>query len=117
MKTIGFLSMFFFILLTSCEKEDGFKFGETETDFIVDSVYKTNCEGLLYVELDASWNNFSLSVYADEISEPGIEIAYIRWHGSITQPLKKNTYWKISYNEANPEEYVRRLVIRWTPIE
>jgi hypothetical protein len=117
MKTLSFLSVVFFFLLINCEKEDGFKFGESETNFVVDSVYKTNCEGLLYVELDANWNNFSLSVYADEIPEPENEIAYIRWHGSITQPLEKNTYWKISYNEANADGYVRRLVIRWTPIE
>ena len=117
MKTIGSIFLISYILLTSCEKESNFKFGETETDFVVDSIYKTDSEGLLYVELDASWNNFSLSVYADKNPEAETEIAYIRWHGSITQPLEKNTYWKISYNESDPEDYVRKLVIRWTPIE
>jgi len=103
------------MLLASCDSS--FKLGETETDFVVDSIYKTESDGLLYVELDASWNHFSLSVYADEKTEPETEIASIRWHGSITQPVAKNTYWKVSYTESDSEDYVSSLVIRWTPIE
>ena len=117
MKVIYLLILFasLIVFLPNCSKEEEYAFGETETDFVVDSVYKTNSAGFLSVDLYADWNNFSLSVYADKTPDPEKRIAIIQWHGSITQPLEKDTYWKVSYN--NSEEYLRRLERKWTHIQ
>jgi len=117
MKTPYILTVLLLFLIASCTKENDFSFGEMESDFVVDSVYKTSSAGLLYVELDALHNNFSLSVLADKNPEPETEIASLRWHGSITQPLDKGTYWKVIYNDSDPEEYVRNIKINWTAID
>ncbi len=60
------LSLLLLLLLTNCNKEDDdFSFGEPQTDFQIDTIYKTTSEGLLYVYFYGNTNGISISLLAD----------------------------------------------------
>ena len=116
MKWISLLPFCFCILLVNCEKDDGFSFGDPQTDLKTDTIYKENSEGLLFIYFFGNTIGMSLSLYAENNPEPQTEIAKIIWHGSITHPIKKNTYWRIDINYTLPESKVLELEIKWIPI-
>ncbi len=112
---IGILVLHF----TSCEKDKSFELGDTQTDFLEDSVYRATTDGLLLVQLDTD-GMFSFTgaiIYGGDSDNPTDTIGHINPFGSLTLPIKNNTYWKASiYAPSAVEEYIHDLVIQWTPI-
>ena len=120
MKTIKLFSFLtissMIILLSNCEKDDGFELGNTQSDFIVDSVYKTSSDGLLFVQLiSGAMGPFGALIYAGKTDNPTDTIGKIKSSGAITLPIKKNTYWKVTtYGEY--DWIIDELMIQWTPM-
>jgi hypothetical protein len=109
--------LFFVILIalltTNCQKDDSSGFGETQDNFMPDSIYKTSTDGFLYVEFvfnNHEWSpgNPIARIYSDK------NIDSLKILGSVyyasTIPVKTNTYWKVINLTDN------KLLIKWTPI-
>ena len=102
------------ILLSSCEKNDKIEFGNTQSDFIADSIYKASSDGLLFVQIITDglhWTS-GATIYAGETNNPTDKIGEITYFGSITLPIKKNIYWKVTTSGE-----IEELIIQWTPIQ
>jgi hypothetical protein len=122
MKSIKYIGLLISImLLTECEKaeEYEFKFGDVQTGFQIDSIYKTGSSGFLYVQFKAANSSSFLRILADQNPEPSTEIARIPWVGAVTLPLKKDIFWVVESHislASNPPN-IRDTLITWTPIE
>ncbi len=105
----------FGLLITlSISCKDKIEFGETQTDFKVNSIYKANSDGLLYVKLicnGLAWTN-NVVIISDKMPNPVDTVGRIDYLGSITLPIHKNSYWVV---KAQGE--IIKIDINWTPIE
>jgi len=105
------------ILFTNCENEYETTFGETESGFVQDSVYKTSSDGLLLVQVRTSnaITEMGAVICESKDNNPTDTIGIIEPFGSITLPLKEDTYWKVTtYGNVS---LIEKLVIQWTPIK
>jgi len=103
------------VLIANCSQDDEFEFGSTISDFQTDSVYKTSSDGLLFVETISFGSPYATGqvtakVYADQTSDPTTEIGIV--HYSITLPLEKDIYWKVTRLTSGGS-----FRITWTPIQ
>ena len=114
-RLIYFLSIsLLIVLLSNCEKADKLEFGETQYDFQKDSVYQASSDGLLFVQIETdglSWVNGAI-IYADNTPNPTEIIGEVPYFGSITLPIRKNLYWKVSTTGQ-----IQKLIINWTPLQ
>lgn len=103
------------LLLSNCDKDDEFEFGNTQSDFITDSIYKTKTDGLLFVQLKSDGlGEFSAIIYADIEDNPTDTLAIIDYFGSITLPIKKDLYWCVKTIHQDRKD--EKLIIQWTPM-
>jgi len=105
------------ILFTNCENEYETTFGETESGFVQDSVYETSSDGLLLVQVRAAnaMTEMGAVIYASKNNNPTDTIGIIEPFGSLTIPIKENTFWEVTtYGNVS---LIEELVIQWTPIK
>ena len=99
---------------SSCEKDE-IEFGSYEYGYNVDTIYKAESDGFVVVNVKSHGSLFKATLYSDENPEPITEIASVLWRGgSMTAPIKKNNYWKVSHNNINVD--VLEITIGWMPI-
>lgn len=92
------------------------KFGETQTNFTTEQIYFAETDGVLYIQHNSVSNQLAIEVYTGDKSSELVKIGEVRWFGTITMPVERYKYWKVSYNTADCEQYVKDLSIRWTPV-
>lgn len=102
---IAIFSQLLTIQLLSFSPNNEFEFVDMQSDFDIDVVYQTEKDGFLYVQMNSPHPAFSIIIISDDSADPQTEIAKIVWHGSVTLPLKKGSYWKITYGVPNPEDF------------
>jgi hypothetical protein len=105
------ISMF---LNTGCQKDDDteFQFGEIQTGFETETVYKAESNGFLNIQYDT--NSFGAEhkviVYSDNNENPSTVIGYLVTSGTIILPIKKDDFWKVEVT------YAGTIKITFTPI-
>jgi hypothetical protein len=106
------------ILLTFFTNQSSieFKFGETITGFKNDIMYYTETDGILYIQHNSNYNHLYLQVFLGNTSNELSKVAEIKWFGTITLPIERGKFWKISYNRDDYNEYRLDLTLRWTPV-
>lgn len=93
-----------------------FEFGETITDFKNDIIYYTETDGILYIQHNSNHNHLYLQVFLGNSNNELLKAAEIKWFGTITLPIEKGKFWKISYNRDDYDKYRLDLTLRWTPV-
>ena len=102
------------VTITSCQKDDEseFQFGETQTGFGTETVYKAESAGFLNIQFDT--NGFDserkVIVYSDNNENPSTVVGFLISSGTISLPIKKDDFWKVKVN------YAGTINITFTPI-
>ena len=114
--TVLLVSIVSFLLFSSCQKSI---FAETESDFVQDSVYLTNSDGLLYVQfLTPGLTTYSGAIIcAGDLINPTDTIGHIHPYGSLTLPIQEGTYWEVSLYAKPSLNFEYELSIKWTPFK
>jgi|WetSurMetagenome_2_1015567.scaffolds.fasta_scaffold419546_1 hypothetical protein len=113
-----FLISFVATLYYSCDKEDKFNFGDTQTNFEVDSVYKASTDGLLVVQSTANIISDVVGyVYCDIKPEPDSILGKVYDNENATFPIVKDRYWKVHKRSFGDPNVTVTLEISWTPID
>lgn len=105
------------ILFSSCVDEYETSFGDTETGFVQDSVYKTTSDGLLLVQVRTlnAMTEVGAVIHSSTDTILMDTIGIIEPFGSLTLPLQEDKYWKVTtYGNTG---VIEELIIQWTPIE
>lgn len=99
-----FLFAYCVVLVSGCQKDDDtdFMFGDTQTDFGTETVYKAENNGFLNIKFDT--NSFDsehkVIVYSDKNENPTTEIGFLIGSGTLSLPIKKGEFWKIKVTVA-----------------
>ena len=117
MKKINFILALLIIALnfffTACEEEDNnFNLGATQKNFVKDVTYQTTTDGFLLVQV--AMTELGAIIYAGVNENPTDTIGVIEPFGSLTLPLQKDTYWKVT--TYGDQSLIEKLVIEWTPV-
>lgn len=92
------------VQFTGCQKDDDteFMFGDTQTDFGTETVYKAETNGFLNIrfETDIFGSEYKVIVYSDKNENPSTLIGFLTGSGTLLLPLKKGDFWKIKVNYA-----------------
>jgi hypothetical protein len=126
MKTIKMISKILFFsllisLLIQCKKEtidNTMSFGNIQTNFKVDSVYKASSDGFLYLSIygNVEGLGYYAKLYSDNTLNPTTTIGMVFTPGDATFPIKKNNYWKVTQYGAAMNGQNDSIQIKWTPI-
>lgn len=108
-----YFSLSFLILLfvAGCQKE--IEFGEMQSNFGTEVVYRAMNDGLLTVQFSSriiSSDDVFVKVYSDNNELPTTLIGEMRFSGTMTLPIKRNGYWKVMMGNAGT------ISISFTPI-
>ncbi len=99
------------VVLCSCEKESIYEFGDMQTEFEVDSIYKANSDGFLTVQYISNIvGGESVIIYSDDTDSPSTIVGQINFPSTTTLPIKKNNFWKVVW------EGYGNVIIGFTPI-
>jgi hypothetical protein len=103
-----------FCLLVQCDVDQGFELGDTVSDFEPDSLYQTDADGLLFIQINANVTGGGANAFIIGGFNPtSIDtLGQILNFGSVTLPLKKDTYWKVHIKNQN---FVVNYDFQWTP--
>ena len=114
---IPFLFLFAAISLmlsTGCQKDDNaeFQFGETQTGFGTETVYKAESNGFLNIQFDTNGfdSEHKVIVYSDNNEDPLTVVGFLISSGTISLPIKKDDFWKVKVT------YAGTINITFTPI-
>lgn len=115
-KIIVLLSVSILLLwaFVQCEVDQGFELGDTVSDFEPDSLYITDADGLLFVQINANVTGGGANAFIIGGGKPSSTdtLGQILNFGSVTIPLKKDTYWKVHIKNQN---FVVNYDFQWTP--
>lgn len=105
--------VFTIFIFTSCKKD---KFGDYNFEYVENVVYQAEEDGFVTVNVKSNGSEFKASLLTDTSSEPTTEIASVIWDGgSMTIPIKKDYYWKVTHNNVNVDEL--EIDITWIPLK
>lgn len=98
--------------LFSCEKESRYEFGDMQTGFEVDSIYRAASDGFLTVQFISSivGGGKKVIIYSDHTDDPSTVVGQIEFPGTATVPIKNNNYWKVVMGDFGT------VLIGFTPI-
>ena len=98
-------------VMFSCEKENKYEFGDMQTEFEVDSIYKATTDGFLTVQFISNIvGGGNVKIYSDNTDNPSTIIGQIEFPSTATLPIKKNNYWKVVMGNYGS------VIIGFTPI-
>jgi hypothetical protein len=114
--TIVSLCLFSISILSSCKKEDPKEFGAYDFNYSIGTVYKAPSDGFVVVNvISASGSAFKATLYSDINTDPFTMLASVVWSGgSMTAPIKKGDYWKVTHNNVNVDQL--KITIGWLPV-
>src|SRR5687767_4717654 len=101
------------LTLSQCS-EDPLSFGETQTNFMADSIYQAISDGFLSVQYSSGTNlgNIEGYIYSDNSENPTRIIGMVNFvPGSTVVPVQRRNYWKVA-----PLAY-GDVSISWIPIQ
>lgn len=92
------------VTITSCQKDDNneIQFGETQTGFGTETVYKAESNGFLNIQFDTNGfdSEHKVIVYSDNNEDPSTVIGFLISSGTISLPIKKDDFWKVKVTYA-----------------
>lgn len=113
---IVLLCLFSISIFSSCQKDDPKEFGVYDFNYSVGTVYKASSDGFVVVNVISSvGSEFQASLFSDVNADPFTLIASVVWiGGSMTAPIKKGEYWKVTHNNVNVDQL--KITIGWMPV-
>ena len=105
------------IFLFSCNKEEKTGFGDTQTNFEVDSIYKASTDGLLRIQTTSNLVSSVVGyVYCDFKPEPDSLIGKLFGNENATIPIVKDSYWRVHKQSYLDPNINVNMELSWTPM-